>query len=460
MGHTNYEIRWKNYRAFRDTGQIVVRPLTILIGANNSGKSSIISPLLLLSQTMASRDSTIPLVTRGALVDAGPFKEVLHNHNLSKQLFLGLRYHEHEVTQKLAKIGVYPPGSTEITLTSGDRPEDVLLSQFEVFDVFRRPFFRQFRNSDGGYTLSGEAFAGMKRQEREVITKTKPVNFLFSPSAVLNALPRPRLRMKGRPTAPRERGPSRRLSPACFMYISAISFVFEELKDMLGNLSYVGPLRDRPKRYYEITGEMPVSVGSRGEHMANLLRRRLPDLHEELNEWIRRFGFGDRLESTDFSDEVFSLFFVSPRPFLKTNIADAGFGASQVLPLIVQALTAKTGSLTVAEQPEIHLNPRLQSVLADLFVQMANSDHRVIVETHSEHLLLRLRSLVASGRIEHTKVAIYFVWKERGGSMVRDIPLQKNGHISPQEWPKDFFEDGLRESLTLAAAQHLAAKSK
>ena len=144
----------------------------------------------------------------------------------------------------------------------------------------------------------------------------------------------------------------------------------------------------------------------------------------------------------------------------RTNIADAGFGASQVLPLIVQALAAERNSLTIAEQPEIHLNPRLQYLLADLLVEMANGDHRVIVETHSEHLLLTLRRLVADGKIKHDQVAIYFVEKTKGASKIRAIDLTDNGHILSETWPKGFFEDSLSESLALAAAQSRHGRTK
>ena len=70
------------------------------------------------------------------------------------------------------------------------------------------------------------------------------------------------------------------------------------------------------------------------------------------------------------------------------------------------------------------------------------------------HLLLRLRRLVATGKIEHSKVAIYFVEKNKDGvSSIRHIPIEKNGHVAAEMWPKGFFEDNLRESLALAAAQ-------
>jgi predicted ATPase len=444
--HSDLEIRWKNYRASEDTKWVKIPALTVLIGPNNSGKTSVISPLLLLNQTMASRDAMTPLVTRGRLVDAGPFKNIVHNHDTFRHLFFGLRYHTHEVKGKIGKIGDYPPGAAEITLVAGKQPEDIVLQRYALFDILQRPFLSQTRNNSGTYTLKSESLKLTKSRERTVIRQAKPINFLFSPSTALRALQAP----------PKNRGEKISLvepSRGFLTYVSALNAAFGDLGDLFRNVSYVGPLREPPRRYYPIASEMPISVGSRGEHMANLVRRRLPDLRGRLDSWIKRFEFGKRLVVQYLSNELFSLSFENDSRPSQTNIADAGFGASQVLPLIVQALAAAPQSLTIAEQPEIHLNPRLQYLLADLFVEMANSDHRVIVETHSEHLLLRLRRLVASGKIERSKVAIYFVEKKDGISSIRHIPLEKNGHIEAEIWPKGFFEDSLRESLALAAAQ-------
>lgn len=447
--HTDFEFRWKNYRAFEDTDWIKIRPLTVLIGPNNSGKTSMTSPMLLLDQTMSSRDAITPLLTRGPLIDAGSFKNIVHNHDTTKTLFLGLRYHLHDGKEekakgKIGKIGTYGPGGLEITLKAGKRFEEIVMQRFALFDVIKRPFLRQDRAADGSYTLKSDAFK-LRHKERNAIHDSMPLNFLFSPSVAIRTL-QSQSEKKGEKVSvvPPSRG--------FVMYLNALSAAFGELGEIFRDLAYVGPLRERPRRYYSIAGEMPISVGSRGEHMANLVRRRLPELREHLNSWIRRFEFGKGLTVDNLSDEFFSLSFVDQesRP---TNIADAGFGASQVLPLIVQALAARKQSLTIAEQPEIHLNPRLQHLLADLFVEMANSDHRVIVETHSEHLLLRLRRLVADGKIDHKKVAIYFVEKTKGVSGVRHISLEGNGNIPYETWPKGFFEDTLSESLALAAAQ-------
>jgi len=89
----NYEIRWKNFRCFRDTGWITIRPLTVLIGPNNSGKTSVMAPFLLLSQTIKSPDAATPLVTRGPLIDAGNFSDIVFNHDTRLNLFFGVRFH-------------------------------------------------------------------------------------------------------------------------------------------------------------------------------------------------------------------------------------------------------------------------------------------------------------------------------------------------------------------------------
>jgi predicted ATPase len=177
--HSDLEFRWKNYRAFEDTQWIKMPGLTVLIGPNNSGKTSIISPLLLLSQTISSRDAVTPLVTRGPLVNAGPFRNIVHNHDVSKPLFLGLRYHMHDAKGKLGKIGTYPPGAAEITLVPGKRSEDIVLKRFALFDTMRRPFLSQSRNPGGSYNLKSEAIKLERQKEELAIRRTRPTQLLF-----------------------------------------------------------------------------------------------------------------------------------------------------------------------------------------------------------------------------------------------------------------------------------------
>ena len=440
------EVRWKNFRCFRDTGWLIIRPLTVLIGANNSGKTSVIDPLLLLNQTFTSRDATTSLVTRGSLIDEGTFGDLVFNHKSHLNVFLGLRFHTHEPRKSIEEVGTYPPGALELAFGASETPQTCVLKKYSVQDIYKRPYLERSRLQSGRYTLNGIRTGKLRATERRALEASRPVNFLFAPAKELS--------MFQKPIEP-DTILKTNFSDQFTIYLAIISYVFNALGSIFSSLSYIGPIRERPKRYYEALGETQETVGPTGEHAPNLLRLRYDEIHEKLKYWVRRFEMGQDLRVKNLSDDIFEINFISKAPRPITNIADAGFGASQVLPLIVQAVAAEPGSLTIAEQPEIHLNPRLQCLLADLFVEMANAEHRVIVETHSEHLLLRLRRLVAIGKIRQEDVAVYFVERNegKGESNIRKVPIQGNGHIEPADWPVGFFGETLRESLALAAAQ-------
>ena len=438
-----YEIRWKNYKRFADTDWLKIRPLTILIGPNNSGKSSIISPLLLLSQTMGSGDSDTPLVTHGDLIDVGNYTNFVHGHDSSREVFFGLRYHLHkQTTKKIAPVGAYIPGALELTFASGAKAQQTRLSRYEVSDIYNRPYIARSETS-GSYNLTGAIdTASMNADEKRAVGRARPINFLFNPTRTLSSLEMPRDKAK--------KG-KKRFSEPFSHYLAVVGAVYSGIFDLLVELSYVGPLRQRPKRFYRMAAESSKTVGTQGEDAPQIVKRMSPEALKRVDEWVRRFEFGDKLVCREIGGEFFELCFEGKGTC--TNIADVGFGASQVVPLIIQAVSARPDSLTLAEQPEIHLNPRLQCILADLFVEMAQANHRVVVETHSEHLLVRLRTLIAAKKISPEKVAIYFVEKGESESKVRMVPVSNSGNIDRESWPEGFFDDALREALVLAKTQ-------
>lgn len=447
--HYNYEICWRNYRGLRDTGWLQLRPLTILLGPNNSGKSSIFGPLLLMSQTLAARDSRTAIVTRGPTINVGAYKEFVHQHRDAEDVFFGFRFHTHPPPAKIDDKAIYPPGVLELTLGAGDEQQETCLKDFRILDIYKRQMLRRRLRLDGKYSLQQRNLAPLKGREARAIREDYPFNFAFSPTTALGSFDD-----DSEPDAKASKNP---FSREFQEYLRCVGFTYDFLRNIFGSLSYIGPLRERPRRYYENSGSIPSTVGIRGQQTANLIKRRHEEFQVELDSWVRRFEFGDSLRVKSWSDDLFSLMFADERPRSVTNLADVGFGASQVLPLIVQALAARRSSLMIAEQPEIHLNPRLQGVLADLFVDMAKTDRRVVVETHSEHLLLRLRTLIANGTINPDLVALYFVEKAGTISSVREIPIEPNGHIRAGDWPHGFFEDGLKLSLALASEQAKAS---
>jgi predicted ATPase len=143
---------------------------------------------------------------------------------------------------------------------------------------------------------------------------------------------------------------------------------------------------------------------------------------------------------------------------LDLDITDVGFGISQILPIIVQGFWSVKNSLTMIEQPEIHLHPKMQADLADLFIDITGIEKplyeknklelpkkHLLIETHSEYLLKRLRRRISEGKISANDVAIYFVEPQKNDNIsakIKEIEISEDGTF---DWPHDFYEGELKE---------------
>jgi predicted ATPase len=162
-------------------------------------------------------------------------------------------------------------------------------------------------------------------------------------------------------------------------------------------------------------------------------------------------------ELTEITDSADDLYLVDQRTKTKVSHRDVGIGISQVLPVIVTAYASRD-KLIAIEQPEIHLHPALQAELGDVFIKSALQDQRntFLLETHSEHLILRvmrrmretLEGKLPKGipPVRPEDVAVIYVDPAGPASIVREMPLNERGDLV-KAWPGGFFEEGLREAL-------------
>ena len=237
--------------------------------------------------------------------------------------------------------------------------------------------------------------------------------------------------------------------------------VCSKFGDALKNIVYLGPLRSQPERYYTFSGDATDYVGQSGEYLSSILFED-QELVEQANSDLERLGVKyrlklDKLQYEDVSpSNIFSLRLVHTETGIDASLRDVGFGISQVLPVVVQSRLSEKKTLLI-EQPEIHLHPAHQAELGDMFIRSAKErGNTLLLETHSEHLLLRIMrrmretstGKLPEGAIEvrPEDVMVLFVESDGSQSIVREMPLDERGELV-KAWPGGFFEEGLREIL-------------
>jgi predicted ATPase len=226
----------------------------------------------------------------------------------------------------------------------------------------------------------------------------------------------------------------------------------------LSRLQYVGPFRDAPLRAYPLSGERPSILTSTGKGATDVLvadffrrgsRKRV--LSKSVQSWLSRANIASELQVHTLGDRQYDIRLKHPITGEIENLADVGYGISQVLPILVAGYNQEPSSVFLVEQPELHLHPRAQSELGDFFCDLYDAGVQSIIETHSEHLILRLQRHVASGRVPTKDVAVNFVHSGDQGKIVTPLPLNEDG-IFTEKWPQGFFEERLDEALSLARA--------
>lgn len=438
----------KNFKAWRDTKSLKFAPLTVLFGANSSGKSSINHLLMMLRQTVRStdRNSVLDLGDPESPVQLGTFRDLLFEHDMARELQL----------------------SIEWTLPTQMTIRDPHSQNRYAGNAIR--FDGAMRQAPGGRTLQSQGFTYQLLQDEDLsvgITferdakrsdrwriNDKNYKLVRTPGRAWE-LPKP-VQFYGFPNE----------ASVYFQnsaFLADLELAFEGL---LEGMSYLGPLRDPPARLYLWSGTIPEDVGWRGEStvqaiLAGASRRfnwrakaRTRSLEQVVGSWLSRLNLAASFEVAEIAPErsEYEVRLRSTKRQPEVKLTDVGFGVSQVLPVISQAFYAPPNSTVLMEQPEMHLHPKAQSELGDLLIEAVtareNSAPRgvqLIVESHSEHLLRRIQRHIAEEHISADDVALFFCYAGRpgSGSVIERLELDEYGDIL--NWPPEFFGDELQD---------------
>ncbi len=441
-------LRLENFKSWKNTGDIALKPITGIFGANSSGKTSLIQALLLLKQTAESSDRGIVFHfgDRRTPVDLGDFKSVVYGHDSGNTLKISLDWETEE--QKPFKV----PNVDGRTVV-----EDARIG----FEVASHEVGSKSRKSLTVERMSyrvGDAVFGLGRNSKgnhglfQEETKFEFERSRGRPWATL-----PPVKCYGFPDQVR----------ANFTNAGFLSDLEFALEERLGGLYYLGPLRAHPERRYTWTGAQPIDVGQAGEYAVDAILasrergetigrgrgRPRVTLEEYVAQWLKELDLihDFRVERLAEGSPVFEVRVRKSVRASEVLITDVGFGVSQILPVLVLCFYVPEGSTVILEQPEIHLHPAIQSGLADVLIDAWKKRKvQILLESHSEHLLRRLQRRVAEETISAEDVSLFFCSAGGCSSNITSLELNSYGNIA--NWPTDFFRDQLGEIAAMSDA--------
>jgi predicted ATPase len=559
------KIAFQNYKAF-EKGEIKLRPITILLGANSVGKSSIINLLLMLQQTASSKNYKSALRLHGENVSMGECENIFRNKNTEKNIVIDFEFKSDELFILLKKElfdDFIQQISRPIQFLWSSFPKSIVKNEFKIeFNQFvskngeinekvysskeiflklvstiedlysatnsgsysdmLRYYFRGYdkrglidkKNMEQLYdylfeirkikenTFNLSFTLGNVKFNKEDVIKIYEVSLLNNDKCILHI----KFNLNQNNTAYKNavitsdftKGDeifdkltkdellkliNLNFSSTIFswmpLYNKNRDFFFRQMDEegysiailtinqIIGRaidsvkcqfsrelVNHVSPLRASPKRYYFLDrANINTFLDTfDGNSLTEILKEN-ETVKKKVNKWLETFGL--EVNVSTLQDVIHKL--KVNQHSLDLDIIDVGFGISQILPVIVQGFLSFDNSLTMMEQPEIHLHPKMQAELADLFIDIVNGatiqkgksstppKKYLLIETHSEYLLRRLMRRISDGKISAKDVAIYFIEPPKNVDESADIKEKEISDDGAFEWPRDFYEGEMRK---------------
>ena len=400
----------ERYKGYAEPAEVELAPLTILVGANNSGKTALAQAIQLLAGGLVSsgKDTPEPLpLESGGIHHGETFEDLVTGRRVHGQLLLSATLADNNSELSLS--------ATVRNVVSTPRPSERQISNWSLrSDGHEVVVERQGFDERSPYTVlvSGTAQDPRQIAWRGLIPR-QPNNLANWVGAQVNALRAWALGVR--------------------------------------HLQCPRSLLESP---FTMAEHSPLVLGPNGRN-APLALAADDELRESVREWYRRtFGVSiDVVAQGSYSELVAQAL----APDANVQLVQSGRGLSHVLPVVVTALTARKAGpgVDVIEHPEAELHPAAHADIAELLLDnLAGSARPMVVETHSEMVLLRARRWVAEGRLPAENILVYWVHAEPGrGSILRKITINESGEMD--SWPDGVFIEDYEEILSIRRAARL-----
>jgi predicted ATPase len=496
------KISIKNFKAIESLDDFELKDINILSGINSCGKTSLIQFLLLIKQTIESREDDNTLILNKPYIELGKFLDIINGRDIKKPLSFKIKISREEIYLPGIAIGKsiesilnnkedFQSLELEIKFLYSEELKRINLSQFNLSFFFKNSESLEIEPIEQGiyFTLSlnednrtysveynseiffyygFKTFQSSKLDFREDNDFTLDANKNISPRLGYagfvefnNIYPR-LIRIENSFTPPQ-------------LFSELFDHLYTYLRDYFYNISYIGPLREAPHTYYIDNDEVKLRIGNKGEYTAQILSQEATNpveyfkkneieqkiekvnstLVQAVNYWICEFfslAKEIKSEEQDKDKRVFKILLTNENG-ITVPITHVGFGVSQILPVVVEGLRMPANSILILEQPEIHLHPRLQSLLMDFLIYLNYSGKKVLIETHSDHIITRLRRRVVEDISDSLIKKVNLCFIEQGTGKKLFNPLQLNELGTFKKWPKDFFDQLQNEHQEIVLAQ-------
>ena len=400
-------IKFKSYKSYQDWQELEIKPLTILFGKNNSGKSAIAKlPTMIEESLKGNSDEPLQLNNNGVELGAD-FRDLLYGRVATEVLEIELNAlikdedglkNENLIVKIASNIG------------NNNSPQIIywkLNDRIFSYNHYNNTHIDQLNEEEYSCDFRGFCLDLLSYKNKEGSGDTPE---------------RPKMKL---------------------------------------NTSYFGPFREEPKSSYtESQFQKTNHFGVKGENAYFYLIKD-SQTHEKkllrnVSNWFEENFDGWKVKvQKDIQRPIYYFELTKDFPKLNINIRNVGQGMSQVLPLIVRAYyPVNEPTLIIMEQPELHLHPGAHGNLAELFAKSSQDKNKnYLIETHSKNFILRIRRLIAEGKFNKDDLALYWVDfnEEKNTSSLVRINVDEIGKVD--YWPENVFSESLDETIALRTAQ-------
>ena len=397
------QINFRNYKLFKKKQILEIKPLTILIGKNNTGKSAILKLPTLLEGSLSGRFSQPFELINNDVKIANEYKDIVYGRNN--------REVEFEILQKKHISDIeYDNLKVEIFIDE-NKP---IIENWKCNNIFDLTKLDENNYQNNKINKVQETFfEGINLKSIEFVDDLLPKEDFFPlPKFVLNT-------------------------------------------------DFIGAIRQEALKHYEYSSNISEKSSIDGSKLYDFLIDDYMSTDKKYFSQISNF-IKNKFEGWELSIEVDggrkdkpAIIYLENKN-LKINVSQVGMGISQVLPLIIRAYKpcdAKT--LIIVEEPESHLHPFAHAQIAQLFFDslLIDKNKKYLIETHSQNFVLRLRRLIAEGKLVPDDLALYYVDfnEENNESELKRIIIDENGNVD--YWPEGIFSESLDETIGIRTAQ-------